>query len=158
PVAAAAARPFTAGILRVPREAGRLCCGVAPAVSIVVPTRDRRVLLGALLDALQADAAADRELIVGDDGSRDGTADDLARPAATGRRAHVGPPGVGLAAARNAGLARARADVVAFTDDDCVIPPRWSAALAGRLDASEAVAVGGRVVAAAGASRPARLS
>jgi GT2 family glycosyltransferase len=32
---------------------------------------------------------------------------------------------VGLAAARNAGLSRTAAPVIAFTDDDCVVPPSW---------------------------------
>jgi glycosyltransferase involved in cell wall biosynthesis len=101
-----------------------------PDVSVVVPTRDRAGLLAELLASLRAQTLpADRfEVLVVDDGSRDGTAALLAeqqrhgtlRAVSTGRREGAGP-----AAARNAGWRAARAPVVAFTDDDCVASPRW---------------------------------
>jgi glycosyltransferase involved in cell wall biosynthesis len=101
-----------------------------PDVSVVVATRDRAALLEELLASLRGQTlAAERfEVVVVDDGSRDGTAALLAseqrhgtlRAVSTGRREAVGP-----AAARNAGWRAARAPVVAFTDDDCVAAPRW---------------------------------
>jgi GT2 family glycosyltransferase len=48
--------------------------------------------------------------------------------------------------------------VVACTDDDCDVPDDWAARLLAALDARDAVAVGGRVVAGAGLALPARLS
>jgi glycosyltransferase involved in cell wall biosynthesis len=131
---------------------------VSPAVSIVVPTRNRRASLRAALEALlPKDGGGDVELLVVDDGSSDGTAADLAALAETGRIVHLQSDGVGPAAARNAGIARARAPVIALTDDDCVVPPGWALGLAQRLLATGAAAVGGRVVAAAEADRPDRL-
>src|SRR5213078_1928552 len=53
----------------------------------------------------------------------------------------------GPAAARNVGWRRARAPVVAFTDDDCVPDPGWLAAGVGVLERDAGVAaVTGRVV------------
>ncbi|HSP71769.1 MAG TPA: glycosyltransferase [Gaiellaceae bacterium] len=92
------------------------------AVSCVVPTRDRAALVGeAIASALgQGDEVA-LEVIVVDDGSRDDTAAVLAR---FGRDIRViRTAGLGVAAARNAGLAAARGAFVAFLDSD----DRWYA-------------------------------
>jgi GT2 family glycosyltransferase len=98
------------------------------------------------------------ELIVVDDGSADGTGEFLAGLAAGGAIVHVRGAGRGPAAARNAGIARARGDIIACTDDDCEVGADWVSRLRGRLLESGAAAVGGRVVAAPDASRPARIS
>jgi glycosyltransferase involved in cell wall biosynthesis len=96
----------------------------APQVSVVVATRDRARRLDALLSSLcsQTLPADDFEVIVVDDGSRDATQEVLARHASAGglqlssvRHAES----QGAAAARNAGWRRARAPLIAFTDDDC---------------------------------------
>ncbi|MBN1529271.1 MAG: glycosyltransferase [Thermoleophilaceae bacterium] len=101
-----------------------------PDVSVVVATRDRVALLEELLASLRGQTLPRErfEVVVVDDGSRDGTAELLAgeqrdgtvRVVSTGRGEALGP-----AAARNAGWRAARAPVVAFTDDDCVAAPRW---------------------------------
>lgn len=52
----------------------------------------------------------------------------------------------GSYAARNAGLAVASGDVVAFTDADCIADPDWIAAAVGLLDSSGADRVAGEVV------------
>jgi GT2 family glycosyltransferase len=49
----------------------------------------------------------------------------------------------GPAVARNTGVARARGDCLAFTDDDCRPAPDWLARLADRLDRDPAALVGG---------------
>jgi len=91
------------------------------AVSIVVPTFQRRARLARMLDALAAQPAGDGfEVIVVDDGSTDGTWEWLsdARPPFAMRsftQAHLGP-----AAARNRGVAESRAPLVLFLDDDVV--------------------------------------
>ncbi|TIT05591.1 MAG: glycosyltransferase, partial [Mesorhizobium sp.] len=61
------------------------------------------------------------ELVVVDNGSRDGTASYLSATAASSDIAltAISEPRPGLAAARNAGLARARGRVLVFVDDDC---------------------------------------
>ena len=130
-----------------------------PLVSVVVPTRDRLGSLPAALDALRCQRdAGPVELIVVDDGSAGGTGSFLAGLAAQRAIVHVIGHGRGAAAARNAGIQHARGEILACTDDDCEVPPDWVARLRDRLARTGAAAVGGRVVAAADAARPARLS
>ncbi|MBV8961413.1 MAG: glycosyltransferase, partial [Actinobacteria bacterium] len=43
-----------------------------PRLSIIVPFRDRRAMVRQLLDALDAQTAADLEVVMVDDGSTDG--------------------------------------------------------------------------------------
>ena len=130
-----------------------------PPVSVVVPTRGRRASLAVALEALfHQREARPFELVVVDDGSADGTGDFLAGLAAGGAIVHVRGAGRGAAAARNAGIARARGEIIACTDDDCEVGADWVSRLRARLVETGAAAVGGRVVSAPGASRPARIS
>ena len=110
-----------------------LVTGRSPAVSVVVATRDRKQRLAALLESLRAQTLGPDllEVIVVDDGSSDGTAELLENERhreglelQVVRRSGGGGPG----AARNAGWPLARAQLVAFTDDDCVAEPRWAEA------------------------------
>jgi glycosyltransferase involved in cell wall biosynthesis len=119
-----------------------------PFVSVVVPTHNRAHLLGRLVEALEGNGAhVALELIVVDDASTDDTWTELRRLASMARIPLVPvrlETNSGPAAARNAGWRRARADLVAFTDDDCVPQPGWLQALLGRL--GEADMVQGRTV------------
>lgn len=98
-------------------------------VSVVIPTRDRAARLRSALDCLSVQDGVEFEVIVVDDGSRDGTAEVLAGSFAFDLRPlRLDPPG-GPAAARNLGWRAAGAPLVAFTDDDCEVSPGWLAAL-----------------------------
>jgi GT2 family glycosyltransferase len=92
--------------------------------SVVVPSRDRSVLLRRCLEAL-ADQEGDRtfEVIVVDDGSAQAIGKTFLEGLGNARilRLH----GVGPAAARNAGWRAARSDVVLFTDDDALPSRCW---------------------------------
>lgn len=104
---------------------------VEPAVSVVIPTRNRRELLARALTSARGQRAATVEVIVVDDASDDGTARDLAAlpPGAVTVIANTEP--VGVSRARNAGLAAARGRWVAFLDDDDLwAPDRLRAQLA----------------------------
>lgn len=87
-----------------------------PAVSIIIPTYNRPDLLRQALDSVAAQTFADYEVIVVDDGSTPPIADAVAN--------HPSKPRIfrqvrqGPAAARNRGIAEARADLVAFLDSD----------------------------------------
>ena len=95
---------------------------MAEAVSVVIPTRDRsRVVLDTVRSTLgQRDV--ELEVIVVDDGSRDGTAEALAAlddPRVTVLR---NASSRGVAGARNRGIEQAAFPWIAFLDDD----DRWS--------------------------------
>lgn len=101
-----------------------------PEVSVVIPTYNRRAMLREAVLSVLAQQGARFELIVIDDGSTDGSADDLAllgeeragalRVECTENR--------GAAAARNRGVALAQAPLVAFLDSDDI----WMPAKLGR--------------------------
>jgi GT2 family glycosyltransferase len=116
----------------------------APAVAVVVATRDRAARLAELLESLRGQTLARErfEVIVVDDGSRDGTAALLA--SADDVRVVTRAVGAGPAAARNEGWRVARASLVAFTDDDCVATPGWLEALVGACLARPGAIVQGR--------------
>ena len=114
---------------------------VVPQISVVVPTRDRPDRLAVCLAALERQTAADLEIVVVDDASRDAAAV-AAVVAGTPRARLVRGAGRGPAAARNAGVAAASAPVVCFTDDDCDPVPGWAAALAARIAGGADAAAG----------------
>lgn len=93
-----------------------------PAVSVIVPARDAQATLARTLEALRAQAIAERyEVIVVDDGSRDRTTD-------VARRAGVNvlsEPPLGPAAARNRGAECAAGQLLAFCDADVFPTPGW---------------------------------
>ena len=101
----------------------------APRVSVVVPVRDRRLLLMKLLDALDAQTFTDFEVIVVDDGSGDGGGSAAAQRHVAGRPVRAIPAaGIGAVPARRLGVANSSAAVLAFTDSDCAPSPGWLAA------------------------------
>jgi hypothetical protein len=95
-----------------------------PAVSVIVPVHDVAAHVGAAIASLRAQDFAGFEAIVIDDGSTDGSAR-IADEAIGGdpRFRLIRQDNRGLSAARNAGLALARADFIAFLDGDDRLDP-----------------------------------
>lgn len=95
----------------------------APAVSVIIPTFDRLPMLRQAMESVRAQTWTDWELIVVDDGSTDGTAKYLESVADSRVRVltipHCGIP----ARVRNAALALARGEYIAFLDSDDLWPP-----------------------------------
>lgn len=99
----------------------------APLVTFILCTRNRLASLRACVSSLQAacryHAGLRSDIVIVDNGSADGTAQYLADTAANSDVAIslVSEPRRGLSIARNAGLRRARGEVLVFVDDDCVV-------------------------------------
>ena len=98
-----------------------------PQVSIVIPTRNRWQLLAANgLAAAQLQEDVDLEIVVVDDASEDETPARLREVAAADGRVRTIRHDArrGLAAARNTGAGAARAEWIAFLDDDDLWAPQ----------------------------------
>ncbi len=97
-----------------------------PFISVVVPTFNRAHILPALVAALEAQDYPRElfEVLIVDDGSRDGTVDYISRLNGRHFRTFLQSHG-GASRARNLGAANARGELLAFTDDDCAPEPDW---------------------------------
>ena len=132
-----------------------------PALSVVMSTFNRGELLTDAVSSVLAQQADVRfELIIVDNNSTDTTREVVERFALTDRRVRYHYESrQGLSFARNAGIAAARAPLVAFTDDDVRVEPDWgSAILRAFHEHPEAQMVGGRVLPLWPAQPPAWLT
>jgi glycosyltransferase involved in cell wall biosynthesis len=103
--------------------------GYKTSVSVIVPTYNRKELLKECLNSLlnQTYPKDNYEIIVVDDGSTDDTekiVKELSDKAQCGFR-YFKQENKGPAAARNLGIKKAREEVIAFTDDDCIANKGW---------------------------------
>jgi glycosyltransferase involved in cell wall biosynthesis len=89
----------------------------SPSVSVIVPTHQRRPLVRRAVESVLAQTHEDLELVVIDDGSTDGTGEELAE-LDDGRLRYVWQENAGVAAARNRAQGMARGEIVAFLDSD----------------------------------------
>lgn len=100
--------------------------GSRPLVSIVLPTWNRAAQLRRAVESVQAQTLPGWELIVVDDGSTDDTPAVLEGLVAFDSRIRtVVVPHGGVSRARNAGIADARADLLAFLDSDNTWEPEF---------------------------------
>ena len=116
-----------------------------PTVSIVIPVKDRADELQRCLASIdRVDYPQDLlQIIVVDDGSRDGSAS-VARESGA-LVVPSGGTGRGPAAARNVGARAATGDILAFIDSDCTASAGWLAELLPAFNDPKTVAVGGEV-------------
>jgi glycosyltransferase involved in cell wall biosynthesis len=115
-----------------------------PSVTVVIPCFNAERWIGRAVGSVQAQQDVEAEIIVVDDGSTDRS---VAAVEALGAalRLETGPNG-GAGAARNKGLALARAPKVMFLDADDFLEPGALASLSGVLTRSEADLAIGRVI------------
>ena len=88
-----------------------------PKVSIILPTYNRLPMLKEAVDSVLAQDFEDFELIVVDDGSTDGTADEMKKYGGRVRLLRH-PENRGVSAARNRGILNAKGKYIAFLDSD----------------------------------------
>jgi GT2 family glycosyltransferase len=115
--------------------------------SVIVPTRNRKARLKALLQSLtELDYPRDRyEVIVVDDGGVEEPFD-LQEGGPLSRLRILRQKPSGPAAARNRGAEAAVGQALAFLDDDCTPPPDWLQRLEGRFEQTPECAIGGKTV------------
>ena len=120
-------------------------------ISVVITTYNRcRVLPGALASVLRQEAASVRyEVIVVDNNSTDQTRQVVDRfiEDGNGNLRCVFEGRQGISYGRNAGIAAARAPIIAFTDDDVRVAPDWVTQIKRAFDEHpDADCVGGKVL------------
>jgi glycosyltransferase involved in cell wall biosynthesis len=106
-----------------------------PAMSVVVPTRNRPQSLEACLAAIKRQLGPDDELLVVDSASTDDSTAEVG--AAAGARV-VRATRPGSSHARNLGWRAASHDLIAFTDDDVEVLAGWLEAAAAGLARDDA--------------------
>ena len=94
-------------------------------ISVILPATNESVLLRRTVEQFAATLPPNSEIIVVDNGSTDGCADFLEEE--TWENVHLirSTEPLGVAAARNRGLAEARGEVVVFCDAHMDVPERW---------------------------------
>jgi glycosyltransferase involved in cell wall biosynthesis len=90
-----------------------------PLVTVIVASYNGERFLRETLESLFAQDFASFEVVFVDDGSGDRTAE----IANSFPLRYIHQPNKGLPAARNTGLAEAKGDLIAFLDDDDLLPP-----------------------------------
>jgi glycosyltransferase involved in cell wall biosynthesis len=133
PAADAAEIPFPPPFHVIPpprplpaEQADRLFRGDhAARISVILPATNESVMLRRTVEQFAATLPADSEVIVIDNGSTDGCADFLAAEPRANVQLIRSPQPLGVAAARNRGLAQARGEIVVFADAHIDVPERW---------------------------------
>jgi glycosyltransferase involved in cell wall biosynthesis len=109
---------------RTRSHTGRRSFGrVAPSITVVIPTHDRRDLVLWTLRSVLRQRDVDFEVVVVDDGSTDGTSGAIQAVADPRVRILRHEVSLGVAAARNAGATAASGEWIALLDDDDLWSP-----------------------------------
>ncbi len=111
--------------------------------SVVICTRDRPDELRRCLASLPQQSFTPNEIVVVDNASRDGRTREVALAAGV---VYVREDRPGLDFARNTGATHATADIIAYTDDDVLLHPRWLEHLVAAFDDPAIGAVTGLVL------------
>ncbi len=113
-----------------------------PDLSIVIPTFDTASMTLRCVRVVLSSMPQSTEVIVVDDGSRDGTADLLAREAPQARVVRL-ETNRGFAAAANRGVAAARGRIIVLLNSDAVVESGALRALLSAFDADPTLGVAG---------------
>jgi glycosyltransferase involved in cell wall biosynthesis len=126
----------------------------APAVSVLTPAFEVARFVGDAVDSVLAQSMPDWEMVVVDDGSRDGTAEAV-EARRDPRIRLLRQENAGVSAARGRAIAAARGDAILFLDADDWLAPDALARLGSALEAAPAaVGAAGPYAVVAEASRP----
>jgi glycosyltransferase involved in cell wall biosynthesis len=107
-------------------QVDQLFRGDYPArISVILPAANESVLLKRTVEQFVATLPANSEVIVVDNGSTDGSADFLKDSEYENVHLIQTPDQLGVAGARNRGLAQAQGEIVVFADAHLDLPERW---------------------------------
>ena len=120
-------------------------------ISVIISTYNRCEMLGVALERLlgQQSEGVTYEVVVVDNNSRDRTREVVESLISRGHTNlhYVFEPRQGVSYARNRGIQRTRAPIIAFADDDVVVARDWIAVIKREFDAHPEVAcLGGKVL------------
>ena len=102
--------------------------GVHPHVSVVMCTRNREDKIGTAVRTVLASEYPSFDLTIIDQSTTDATELAISEAAdGDARVTYVHSTEPGLSRAYNNGIRRANGEILAFTDDDCVVPGDWIA-------------------------------
>jgi glycosyltransferase involved in cell wall biosynthesis len=104
--------------------------GAGPAVSVVLPLYNRANTIPRALDSILRQTSPDFEIIVVDDGSTD-QGPEIVKRMTDPRIRLIRQPNRGVSAARNRGIAEARAPMIALLDADDAWRPEFLEAMLG---------------------------
>ena len=112
--------------------------------AVIVPVFNGAGTIGACIESLLALTypASAYEIIIVENGSTDATSDIVARYPV--RLLHSAPGGAALA--RQRGVEATDADIIAFTDADCVVDPNWLSGLVAAFEDPEVGGAGGPIL------------
>lgn len=111
--------------------------GTTPSVSVIIPAYNAAAFVGRTLASLRAQTFTDFEVIVVDDGSKDDTAEVVARCALDDVRVRlIRQPNGGVSAARNRALSEARGRYIANLDSDDMWRPQFLERTVAALEAA----------------------
>jgi cellulose synthase/poly-beta-1,6-N-acetylglucosamine synthase-like glycosyltransferase len=110
-----------------------------PAISVVVPTKNSQRMIEKCLNSLTSQSYSNYEIIIVDGHSVDNTIKIVSKfPAKI-----VFEDGGTRASACNVGISHSRGEIVAFTDDDCLVPKGWLEKIAKHFEDPNVAVVGG---------------
>lgn len=113
---------------------------ILPRVSIIIPTFNRAAFLKESIESVFAQSFKDWELVIVDDGSNDSTFE-IVESFKDPRINYIRQNNRGVSAARNAGVARSTAPLIAFLDSDDLWLPEKLKTQISFFDANPEIAV-----------------
>ncbi|HDH53736.1 MAG TPA: glycosyltransferase family 2 protein [Nitrospirae bacterium] len=122
---------------------------MAKRVSIIVITYNAGDDLKECLDSLEKQDYYEKEIVVVNDASTDGTQEFLQHfknQTEVEMITVTNENNFGVAGARNVGIRHATGEIIAFTDSDCVADSKWVSELVRAYDHEGVAAAGGRIL------------